>query len=156
VQPTRKFCSDFLASYAEGTHAEPALSAEEQKAILDEMAENRISMTKGHDQSPVLNITPLGNFKAEKKFDIIRNTLNEMKFIEPTPIQKYAIPVALGKNDLIGIAKTGSGKTLGFMLPAIQSIKHFKHKFRKNSKNPYNNRNKPLGLVIGPTRELVF
>jgi hypothetical protein len=42
------------------------------------------------------------------------------------------------------------------MLPAIQSIKHFKHKFRKNSKNPYNNRNKPLGLVIGPTRELVF
>jgi hypothetical protein len=74
VQPTRKFCSDFLTSYAEGTHAEPTITAEEQKAILDEMAENRISMTKGPNQSPVLSITPLGNFKSEKKFDVIRNT----------------------------------------------------------------------------------
>ena len=42
--------------------------------------------------------------------------------LEPFPIQAEAIPLALAGNDLIGQAKTGTGKTLGFGLPLLQRI----------------------------------
>jgi superfamily II DNA/RNA helicase len=156
TQITRNCSSDFLASYAEGSLGEKPMSTEEQEAILKEMSENQISITKGRHQEPVLDISPLTDFQSQKKFDIFSKTLQEMNFTTPTPIQKYAVPVALNKQDLIGIAKTGSGKTLAFMMPAIQTIKHFKHKVRKNTNKFYDNKNKPIGLVMGPTRELVF
>jgi len=38
---------------------------------------------------------------------------------EPTQIQSEAWPVLLAKKDLVGVAETGSGKTLGFLLPSI-------------------------------------
>ena len=40
-------------------------------------------------------------------------------FVEPTPIQKGAIPVVLQNKDVLGIAKTGSGKTAAFAIPVI-------------------------------------
>ncbi|KAH8594276.1 P-loop containing nucleoside triphosphate hydrolase protein [Bisporella sp. PMI_857] len=60
----------------------------------------------------------------------------------PTPIQREAIPPALGGRDLIGLAETGSGKTAAFALPILHAL----------LKNP-----QPLfGLVLAPTRELAF
>lgn len=56
----------------------------------------------------------------------------------PTPIQHQVIPGALQGNDIIGIAQTGTGKTLAFAVPMIQSL----------------SRTKGKGLVIVPTREL--
>jgi ATP-dependent RNA helicase RhlE len=60
------------------------------------------------------------------------------KFIEPTVIQGKSIPVAVEGKDIIGIAQTGTGKTLAFGLPLIQRVARVKGK----------------GLVIAPTREL--
>ena len=40
----------------------------------------------------------------------------------PTPIQQQAIPAILAKRDLLGIAKTGSGKTLGYVLPILHDL----------------------------------
>ena len=40
----------------------------------------------------------------------------------PTPIQAQAIPAIMSGRDLIGIAKTGSGKTLGFVIPMLRHI----------------------------------
>ena len=40
----------------------------------------------------------------------------------PTPIQRQGIPMALSGRDVIGISKTGSGKTLSFILPSIVHI----------------------------------
>ena len=57
---------------------------------------------------------------------------------EPTPIQRQAIPVAMEGNDVVGIAQTGTGKTLAFGLPMLQRLAQ--HKGR--------------GLVLLPTREL--
>ena len=48
--------------------------------------------------------------------------LADLGFIHPTPIQKQAIPVALEGKDLIGVAETGTGKTLAFGLPLVQRI----------------------------------
>jgi len=66
--------------------------------------------------------------------------LDKGNFKVPTPIQAQAIPVALTGQDLIGIAQTGTGKTLAFGIPMIQRLAAVKGR----------------GLVILPTRELAL
>lgn len=66
--------------------------------------------------------------------------LEQKGFKSPTPIQAQAIPIAIEGKDLMGIAQTGTGKTLGFGLPMIQRIAQSKTK----------------GLVLLPTRELAL
>lgn len=63
--------------------------------------------------------------------------LSSHHWVEPTPIQAAAIPVAMAHKDVIGIAQTGTGKTLAFGLPMAELL-------RKNE----------IGLVLAPTREL--
>ena len=72
--------------------------------------------------------------------DIVE-ALTKKGITEPFPIQEQAIPVALGGNDIIGQAKTGTGKTFGFGLPLIQSLGNSPEKGAK-------------ALVVVPTREL--
>jgi len=66
--------------------------------------------------------------------------LRANKFTTATPIQEKSIPVALQGADVIGIAQTGTGKTLAFGLPMIERLA----------------RHKGRGLVILPTRELAL
>ncbi len=73
---------------------------------------------------------------APRLLDSIAN----LKFTTPTPIQEKAIPVAIEGKDIIGIAETGTGKTLAFGVPMIQRI----------------GQTKTQGLIILPTRELAF
>lgn len=68
----------------------------------------------------------------------ILEALVRLKFTTPTPIQRKAIPIAVTGKDVIGIAQTGTGKTLAFSLPMIQQIALIKKR----------------GIVILPTREL--
>jgi superfamily II DNA/RNA helicase len=72
--------------------------------------------------------------------DIVE-ALSKKGITEPFPIQEQAIPVALTGQDIIGQAKTGTGKTFGFGLPLIQSL----------GKNPEKG---AKALVVVPTREL--
>ena len=62
--------------------------------------------------------------------------------IEPFPIQSMAVPIGLAGHDIIGQARTGTGKTLAFGIPLLQRIEH--------------GGKKPLALVIVPTRELAI
>jgi superfamily II DNA/RNA helicase len=62
----------------------------------------------------------------------------------PTPIQSQAIPVVLAGRDLIGVAQTGTGKTAGFVLPALQLL----------ASPPKSAGRGPRVLVLTPTREL--
>lgn len=73
----------------------------------------------------------------------ICDALSERGIENPFPIQNEAIPIALAGTDVIGQAKTGTGKTLGFGLPVIQSLGH--------SPEPG-----PKALVVVPTRELAI
>lgn len=72
--------------------------------------------------------------------DIV-DALTEKGITSPFPIQEQAIPVALTGQDIIGQAKTGTGKTFGFGLPLLQSL----------GKNPTPG---AKALVVVPTREL--
>lgn len=65
-------------------------------------------------------------------------------FSSPTPIQAQTWPIALQGRDIVAIAKTGSGKTLGYLIPAFILLQQLHN-------NP---RNGPTVLVLAPTREL--
>lgn len=71
---------------------------------------------------------------------IFLKVLEQIKFTVPTPIQHQAIPVAVEGKDVMGIAQTGTGKTLAFGLPLLQRLYA----------------NKGLGLIVVPTRELAI
>lgn len=66
--------------------------------------------------------------------------LARLGYKNPTPIQQQAIPVAIEGKDLVGIAQTGTGKTLAFGIPMIQRLQQIKGR----------------GLVVLPTRELAI
>lgn len=67
--------------------------------------------------------------------------ISKSGFTTPTSIQHKAIPVAIEGKDIIGIAQTGTGKTLAFGIPLIQQILKGEHK---------------KGLIVLPTRELAL
>lgn len=70
----------------------------------------------------------------------ILDVLAKHKFKQPTPIQARSIPIGVEGKDLVGIAQTGTGKTLAFGTPMIQRILQ----------------TKCMGLVVLPTRELAI
>lgn len=70
----------------------------------------------------------------------ILKVLDRLNFITPTPIQAQAIPDGLRGEDIIGVAQTGTGKTLAFSLPMIQRLI----------------RHGGTGLIMLPTRELAM
>lgn len=71
-------------------------------------------------------------------------------FPHPSLIQQYIWPAITNDNDVIGVAKTGSGKTLGFLMPAFLNIKLLQLKGMVNDCD-YG----PSCVVLAPTRELV-
>ena len=68
----------------------------------------------------------------------------------PFPIQSMTLPVALSGQDIIGQAKTGTGKTLGFGIPALQRVIGRDDAGWDKLKNP----GAPQALIVVPTREL--
>ena len=70
--------------------------------------------------------------------------LDHHGYVHPTPIQSGAIPAIIDQKDLLGIAKTGSGKTASFVLPILQNLQL----------NPIRQHREPSVLVLVPTREL--
>jgi len=84
------------------------------------------------------------SFKTLGLSPTILKTLEKQNFTEATAIQQQAIPELLARNDLLGIAQTGSGKTLSYVLPLLMKVKESR---------PYINRH-PKALILVPTREL--
>ncbi len=76
----------------------------------------------------------------------LSKALKENNFKEPTPIQNQAIPLALDGHDIMGLAQTGTGKTLAFGLPLIEHLLGLHGK-----PDPKTAR----ALILAPTRELV-
>ncbi|MBU0683916.1 MAG: DEAD/DEAH box helicase [Candidatus Omnitrophota bacterium] len=70
----------------------------------------------------------------------IIEVLDRLKFVCPTPIQHKAIPIAIEGTDIIGVAQTGTGKTLAFTIPVVQRLA----------------KNMGKCLVVVPTRELAM
>ena len=90
-----------------------------------------------------MNAAPTGGEATFRGLGIapaILDVLDRNNFTTPTPIQHAAIPACIEGKDMIGIAQTGTGKTLAFGIPLIQSMLQ----------------GKGHGLVVLPTRELAL
>lgn len=76
--------------------------------------------------------------------------LTSQGFTSPSAVQAASWPVATLGRDVLAIAKTGSGKTLGYLLPALGKCHQVK------TLNPGRNFQQPICLVMAPTRELAL
>lgn len=76
----------------------------------------------------------------------ILKAIKEQGYSKPTLIQKEAIPMVLGRHDILAAAQTGTGKTAAFTLPLLEIM----------SKKKGKKENKPFikALILTPTREL--
>lgn len=92
-------------------------------------------------EQPVRLNEPESNFGGLGIAPNVLDVLRYLKFKSPTPIQYKAIPAAIEGKDLIGIAQTGTGKTLAFGIPMIQRILQERD---------------GIGLIVAPTRELAM
>lgn len=91
---------------------------------------------------------PIKSFKEMKFPKCILDTLALKGIARPTPIQVQGIPALLSGRDIIGIAFTGSGKTLTFSLPMIMFA------LEEESNMPLDGGEGPIGLILCPSREL--
>ncbi|KAK3885227.1 hypothetical protein Pcinc_010529 [Petrolisthes cinctipes] len=88
---------------------------------------------------------PIQYFSDYNFPDYVMAEIRRQQYEQPTPIQAQGWPISLQGRDFVGIAQTGSGKTLGYILPAIVHINH----------QPYLERGDgPIALILAPTREL--
>jgi ATP-dependent RNA helicase RhlE len=100
----------------------------------------RKTITPNFDKMPEMSTTPAqsGFDGLDISQDLIQ-VIKNLKFTEPTPVQKQAIPFGIEGRDLIAIAQTGTGKTLAFGIPIVQRL---------------NQRKGKRALIVVPTREL--
>ena len=119
----------------------PAVSRRSEKEI-EEFRKKREINTKGRSVlKPVFNIEE-ANFPPH-----ILELLNSYNISDPTAIQCQSWPVALAGRDLVAVAETGSGKTLGYVLPGII------HTTYQPSLAPGEG---PTVVILVPTRELAI
>lgn len=98
---------------------------------------------RGNDcPKPILKWSQLG--LSSTIMSIIEDKL---KYEKPSSIQSQALPTIMSGRDIIGIANTGSGKTISFVLPLLRHIQ---------DQAPLDENDGPIGLVLTPTRELAL
>merc|ERR1719408_1138961 len=128
-----KFEKDFYQQH-------PAVSAMSEGEANNIRQSKNITIVAGENVPK-----PVRTFEEASFPDYVLEEISRAGFREPTPIQVQGWPIALSGRDMVGIAETGSGKTLSFLLPAIVHI----------NAQPYLSKGDgPIVLVMAPTREL--
>ncbi|KAL4002161.1 DEAD/DEAH box helicase family protein [Acanthocheilonema viteae] len=94
--------------------------------------------------NPPKPVTAFAHFGFD---EALMNAIRKSEYEHPTPIQSQSIPAALSGRDVLGIAKTGSGKTVAYLWPAIIHIM---------DQPDLKEGDGPIALVIVPTRELAL
>jgi ATP-dependent RNA helicase DDX5/DBP2 len=116
----------------------------------EDFRKNHQIAVSGKDESGVADLevpAPFVRFDQTPFPPTIRRCLDGAGFTSPTPTQAQAWPIAINGRDVITVAKTGSGKTCGFLLPAF-------HLLLKTLQSTNRRRGPPAILVLAPTREL--
>ncbi|XP_074307029.1 DEAD-box ATP-dependent RNA helicase 37-like [Silene latifolia] len=93
---------------------------------------------------------PVNTFADIDLGNELNANIRRCKYVKPTPVQRYAIPISLAGRDLMACAQTGSGKTAAFCFPIISGIMKGQPPQRpRGYRTVY-----PLALILSPTREL--
>jgi len=85
----------------------------------------------------------MNTFEEFKIKNQLLNAITDLGLEKPTPIQEESYSAILGGRDFVGIAQTGTGKTIAYLLPILQDLKY--------SEQPH-----PRVIILVPTRELVI
>src|SRR5438270_4412492 len=85
----------------------------------------------------------MNTFSELSLSSVLKTNLARHGFVEPMPVQAQAIPAALAGRDVVATAQTGTGKTLAFVLPIIESL----------AGKPSNG---VSAVILTPTRELAI
>lgn len=134
--------------------ANPFENDEVEDQSLDEQENTGINFD-AYDDIPVEtsgeNVPPPVNTFAEIDLgEALNNNIHRCKYVKPTPVQRYAIPISLSGRDLMACAQTGSGKTAAFCFPIISGIMREQYVQRPRvARTAF-----PLALILSPTREL--
>ncbi|VDN14621.1 unnamed protein product [Dibothriocephalus latus] len=92
---------------------------------------------------------PIRSFREMLLPRVVVEDLRSRNIINPTPIQMQGLPAVLSGRDMIGIAFTGSGKTMVFALPIIMFA------MDQEQKLPFIPSEGPYGLILGPSVSIV-
>ncbi|TVY82713.1 ATP-dependent RNA helicase dbp3 [Lachnellula suecica] len=135
-----KAAAKFGDTYTEDS----ALSALPQTEVDKFLTDNFISITD--PESPTPTFRPILNFSYLPVSDPAQRTPFK-NFKAPTPIQAAAWPYLLAGRDVIGVAETGSGKTMAFAVPCVRHILSLPEKQRNKGAR---------AVIVSPTRELAM
>nr|XP_027215899.1 probable ATP-dependent RNA helicase DDX43 [Penaeus vannamei] len=127
---------------------DPAIKAMTNEEVQKFREENfNISVSLSNPENAIDIPNPVHTFnQAFHNYPEILKEIEKQGFEHPTPIQCQSWPILMKGHDMIGIAQTGTGKTLAFILPALIHIVH--------QPVPRWERPGPTCLVLAPTREL--
>ncbi|WBW75482.1 ATP-dependent RNA helicase Prp11 [Schizosaccharomyces osmophilus] len=127
------FRKDFYVEPEELKHLTPG-EVDEFRASLEGIKVRGVDCPK-----PVTSWSQCG--LSSQTMEVIRG----LGYGNPTSIQSQAIPAISSGRDVIGVAKTGSGKTIAFLLPMFRHIR---------DQRPLRNGEGPIAIIMTPTREL--
>lgn len=114
-------------------------SDDEAFIAATQAASNRKSSNlKGH------TVKKGGGFQAMGLNAALLQAITKKGYKVPTPIQRRAVPLILDRQDVVGMARTGSGKTAAFVIPMIQALKAHSAKFGARA------------IIMSPSRELAL
>ncbi|KAL5393369.1 ATP-dependent RNA helicase dbp10 [Paraphaeosphaeria sporulosa] len=114
-------------------------SDDEAFIAATQAASNRkTSNLKGH------TVKKGGGFQAMGLNAALLQAIAKKGYKVPTPIQRRAVPLILDRQDVVGMARTGSGKTAAFVIPMIQALKGHSAKFGARA------------IIMSPSRELAL
>lgn len=109
---------------------------DEDAAIEQKGGAEMVDMGEPSDLPSALGVSLPGQDEEPQKFEELNlsdktmQAIKEMGFVSMTEIQRRGIPPLLAGKDVLGAAKTGSGKTLSFLIPAIEMLHSLKFKPR--------------------------
>lgn len=117
----------------------------EEISALSELEINELRNKLNIKVSGIMVQRPVISFAHFNFPEPVMKQIRKMSYEKPTPIQSQGVPIAMAGRDIIGIAKTGSGKTAAYLWPLIIHIMDQKNLQKGDG---------PIGLVLAPTREL--
>ncbi|XP_020235328.1 DEAD-box ATP-dependent RNA helicase 37 [Cajanus cajan] len=124
---------------------EQSLGEQENTGINFEAYDDIPVETSGENVPP-----PVNTFAEIDLGEALNQNIQRCKYVKPTPVQRYAIPISLAGRDLMACAQTGSGKTAAFCFPIISGIMREQYVQRPRvARTAF-----PLALILSPTREL--
>lgn len=126
---------------AEGAAAETEVVNDDPAEMIDSPAPDFDNVSADEDETTNAAILSFADMGLGEK---VLAELESLGYEEPTPIQRQAIPPILVGRDLIGQARTGTGKTAAFALPIIEAI------------TDLGPSGEPMALILAPTRELAI